>query len=319
MSGIAPAAGLPGADPLRAIGLKLGAVLCFVILQIVVKLMAGAVPAGQIVFFRSLFALPVLVAWLAWRGELSTGFRARRPSAHVWRGVMGTLAMGLSFAGLGLLPLPEVTAISYATPLLVVVFAAMFLGERVDLFRMATVLLGLGGVLIVLAPRMTGFGDGPASPETLGAILVLASAFCAALAQVFVRRMVRTEAASAIVFWFSLTGAGLSLTTLAFGWIVPGPATALLLVSGGLVGGLGQILLTSAYRHADASLIAPFDYASMLLALAAGHFLFAEVPTATMLGGAAVIILAGVLIIWRERQLQIRRGRARAAGAGRPG
>jgi len=79
------------------------------------------------------------------------------------------------------------------------------------------------------------------------------------------------------------------------------------------LGGVGQILLTSSYREADASLVAPFDYASMIFALLIGYFVFAEVPTWTMLGGAALVISAGILIIWRERRLGLERSRGRKA------
>ncbi|QDY70336.1 DMT family transporter [Qingshengfaniella alkalisoli] len=301
-------------NPFRGIILKLAAVSIFVVMQILVKSVSGTIPPGQSMFFRSLFAMPVIVVWLAFRHELRQGLKTRKPMAHVWRGVVGTCAMGLGFAALGLLPLPEVTAISYATPLLVVMFAAMFLGEDVGLFRFLMVMLGLSGVLIVLSPRLTGFEPGVNNAETLGAIVALLGAICAALAQVFVRNMVRTEDAAAIVFWFSVTATVLSLATIPFGWVVPDPKTAGILIVMGLVGGLGQIFLTSAYRFADASLIAPFDYASMILALAAGYFLFNEVPTPTMLTGASVIIGAGILIIWREHKLQIERGRARRGG-----
>lgn len=81
----------------------------------------------------------------------------------------------------------------------------------------------------------------------------------------------------------------------------------------GLLGGAGQILMTSAYRHADASVVAPFDYASMLFALAIGYWAFDEVPTRTMLLGASLVVTAGVLIIWRERRLGIERARQRKA------
>jgi len=137
------------------------------------------------------------------------------------------------------------------------------------------------------------------------------TAVFAALAQVFVRKLVHTEQTAAIVFWFSLTATCLSLVTLSLGWVVPTPWEAALLVGAGLLGGVGQILLTSSYRHADASLVAPFDYASMLFALAFGYFFFAETPTWTMLGGAALIVTAGILIIWRERRLGLERARQR--------
>jgi drug/metabolite transporter (DMT)-like permease len=221
--------------------------------------------------------------------------------------------MGLGFAGLGYLPLPEVTAIGYAAPLLTVIFAAMFLGEEVRIFRISAVALGMTGVLIVLAPRLSIGPESASMAEAFGAMLVLGGAVFAALAQVFVRKLVNTEATAAIVFYFSLTATMLSLVTLPFGWVWPTVTEAVLLIGAGLLGGLGQILLTSSYREADASLVAPFDYVSMIFALAIGYFVFAEVPTWTMLGGAALIVVAGILIIWRERKLGLERAKQRKA------
>ena len=304
----------PHARPLRGIALKLGSVLVFIVMSSLIKATAAHVPGGQAVFFRSAFAIPVIVVWLVWQGALSTGLRASNPLGHVWRGFAGTMAMGLGFAGLAYLPLPEVTAIGYAAPLLTVIFAAMFLNEEVRAFRIAAVALGLVGVLIVLAPRLTVLNaPGASHAEALGALLVLGGAVFAALAQVFVRKLVQTERTPTIVFWFSVTATVLSLATAPFGWVWPTPRETVFLVTAGLLGGVGQILLTSSYREADASLVAPFDYASMLFALAIGYGVFNEVPSLPMLAGAALIVTAGVLIIWRERKLGLERARQRKA------
>lgn len=300
--------------PLHGIAFKVSSVLIFIVMSALIKSTSHHIPAGEAVFFRSFFAIPVIVIWLAFRRELSTGLRTKNPIGHFWRGLMGTLGMGLGFAGLGYLPLPEVTAIGYASPLLVVVFAAMFLGEDVRLFRISCVALGLTGVLIVLSPRLTILsGDAASHREAFGAMLVLCSAFASALAQVFVRKLVNIEKTAAIVFYFSVTSTLLSFVTLPFGWVVPSARELAILITAGLLGGVGQILLTSSYREADASLIAPFDYASMIFALLIGYFVFAEVPTWTMLAGASLVITAGILIIWRERRLGIERTKGRKA------
>lgn len=300
-------------QPLKGIVLKLMAVVLFIAMAALIKATAGHVPPGEAVFFRSFFAIPVILGWLWWRGDLATGLKVNSPASHFWRGFVGTVAMGLGFAGLGLLPFPEVTALGYAAPLLTVIFAAMFLNEQVRFYRISAVALGLVGVLIVLSPRLTAFrGDMIETAQAFGAILVLSGAMCAALAQIYIRKMVSSEQTSAIVFYFSLTSASLSLLTIPFGWVVPAPWEASCLILAGLLGGTAQIFLTSAYRFADASVVAPFDYASMIFALAIGYLVFDEVPTVPMLGGAALVILAGILIIWRERQLGLKRGQARA-------
>ena len=299
-------------SPFRGILYKILSVMTFMGMASLIKAASVEVPPGQAVFFRSFFALPILFGWLALRGELRDGWKTKNPLAHVWRGLAGTLGMGFGFTGLALLPLPEVTAIGYAAPLLVVIFAAMFLGEEVRAFRLSAVALGLVGVLIILSPRLS-IGVEAGSRETLGAVVVLMGATMAALAHVFVRKMVAHESTAAIVFWFTLTSSALGLATLPWGWALPSPAVAVMLVSAGLLGGVGQILMTSSYRYADASLVAPFDYTSMILALIIGYLVFDEVPTATMLLGAAIVIVAGVLIIWRERQLGLQRAQQRKA------
>ncbi|OYX45256.1 MAG: EamA family transporter [Rhodobacterales bacterium 32-67-9] len=301
-------------NPLRGIVLKLCSVAVFMAMASLIKAASDAVPPGEAVFFRSTFAVPVIVVWLIATRSLRTGLATANPLGHFWRGLLGTAAMGFGFAGLGLLPLPEVTAIGYAAPLLTVIFAAMFLGEQVRAFRILSVALGMVGVLIVLSPRLTAISSGQiGAEEALGAVVVLVGAVFASLAQVFVRRLVMEEKTTAIVFYFSINSALLSLVTLPFGWTWPDPASAAMLVVAGLLGGVGQVLLTSSYRHADASVVAPFEYASMLLALGVGYAVFDEVPTRTVLGGAALIVVAGILIIWRESRLGLERNRQRKA------
>jgi drug/metabolite transporter (DMT)-like permease len=296
--------------------LKLGAVTAFVVMQALIKSIEGRVPPGEVVFFRSLFAFPVILSWLAYSGKLRVGLTTQNPMSHVWRGVIGTSAMGLGFAGLPLLPLPEVTALSYAAPILTVIFAAMFLGEQIRLFRMTAVGLGMLGVMIVLAPQLTAVSEGHlGATQALGAMLVLMSATFAALAQIFLRKMVATERAATVVFYFTLSSTLFSLLTIPFGWVLPVGRDAAILILAGLFGGVGQGMLTSAYRFAPASVVAPFDYASMLFAIAIGYFIFAEVPTQVTLAGAALIVAGGILIIWRERQLGLNRDKPRKASS----
>ena len=303
--------------PLRGIIYKLISVVIFIAMSALIKVTAPHIPSGEAVFFRSFFALPIILIWLYHLKELRQGLRVTKPWGHVKRGVMGAVAMLFSFAGLGYLPLPEVTAISYLAPLLTVVFAAIILKEEVRIFRISAVGLGLVGVFIVVWPKLTFFGVAPqahAGPsETLGVALVLTGATFAALAQIFVRRLVQTDKTPAIVFYFSITSIAISLLTIPFGWVWPTFFEAGLLVLAGLFGGVGQIFLTSSYREAEASVVAPFDYASMIFALLIGYFVFAEVPSLTTLAGAALVIFAGILIIWREDRLGIERAKQRRA------
>jgi drug/metabolite transporter (DMT)-like permease len=309
--------------PGTAIALKIGAVFLFMVMAALIKSASDSVPPGQAVFFRSLFAIPVIGLWLWQQDKLRDGFKAQNVLGHVWRGLFGTTAMGLTFAGLALLPLPEVTAIGYATPMFTVIFAALFLGERVRLFRLSAVALGLVGVMIVIAPRL-GLDASYGSAATAGALMVLGASILRALVQIQVRRLVQTDTTSAIVFYFSLTATCVSLLSLPLGWLVPHPsltwtspgATALsLVIAAGLIGGVAQIMVTSSFRFGTASMLAPFDYVSMIFATLIGWVVFSEVPTPTILIGAALVIAGGVLIIWRERQLGLDRSKSKPSSA----
>jgi drug/metabolite transporter (DMT)-like permease len=281
-------------------------------MAVCIKAAAPHVPPGEAVFFRSFFAIPVILVWLIFTSNLRHGLDTLYPMGHVWRGLVGTMSMGLGFTALGLLPLPEATALGYAAPLLTVIFAAMFLGEEVRAFRLTAVAIGLVGVIIVLAPRLTVTSLGEASVfQAVGAMAALLGAVFAALAQVFVRKLIKSEATAPIVFYFSATATLLSLVTIPFGWVVPTPRETAFLVSAGLLGGIGQVLLTESYRNAEVGVIAPFDYVSMILALVLGYVIFEEIPTYSMLSGALLIVSAGLFIIWRERRLGIQRAAAR--------
>ena len=303
-------------NPTKGIVMKLSAVTLFFFMAVLIKASSEHVPPGQAVFFRSFFAIPVIVGWLIWQRELATGLKVANPMAHFWRGLVGTMGMGCGFAALGMLPLPEVTALEFAAPLLTVIFAAMFLGEQVRVFRLTAVAMGLIGVIIVLSPRLTLLQEGNVETvAALGAIVALTGAIFKALAQIHIRNMVRTERTAAIVFYFSITSSALALVTIPFGWVWPTGIEAAMLIGAGVLGGLGQLFLTSCYRYADASVVAPFDYASMVLALVFGYLLFAEAPTRNMLIGAGLVVFAGLVILYRERKLgllqQEERARAR--------
>ncbi|WDR06458.1 DMT family transporter [Devosia rhodophyticola] len=295
------------------IGLKIAAVCIFVSMSTMLKAAEG-IPAGQLVFFRSAFAIIPVLIMLAVRGELKQGFMTKRPLGHLWRGLIGITSMSLGFYGLTQLPLPESIAISYATPLLIVVLSAIILKEQVRLYRWAAVIVGLIGVLVILWPRLSILSGGTAvGGQSIGALAALGAAFFAAAAMLQVRNLVQTEMTATIVLYFFIAGSSLSLLSLPFGWVMPNPQQLSLLIGAGLAGGVAQILVTQCYRYADMSVIAPFDYTSMLLGLAVGYILFAETPTLPMLAGAILVVGAGIFIILREHQLGLKRRRANAA------
>ncbi|MBX3581325.1 MAG: DMT family transporter [Rhizobiaceae bacterium] len=301
-------------NALLGIGLKMASVSVFVGMSSFIKA-AGQLPPGQLVFFRSFFAIIPVLIYLAYQGELRAAIYTRRPFGHIARGVIGVCSMGLSFFALTRLPLPEAVTINYAQPLFVVMFSALFLGEVVRGYRWSAVIVGLVGVVIVSWPKLSLVSGGASlgSDELAGVIAAFCAAAVSAVAMLQVRSLVSTEKSAVIVIWFSLTASVVGLMTLPFGWKTPDMWQATFLVSAGFCGGIAQIFMTEAYRHAEASTVAPFEYTSIVLAIVVGYLVFEERPTVHIIVGGAIVIAAGIFIVWRERQLGIERRNARKA------
>ncbi|HEX2136782.1 MAG TPA: DMT family transporter [Microvirga sp.] len=303
--------------PFLGILLKVLSALAFTTMAASLKVVSAGYPTGELVFFRSFFALAPLLLWLAWQGDLRTAVRTDNLKGHLKRGVFGSAGMFSGFVALSYLPLHDAIAIGYATPLIVVVLAALVLKETVRAYRWTAVAVGFVGVLIMLSPHLV-------APRTLegasgfGAMIALLGACCSAGATVQVRRLTATERTGAIVLYFTLLTTLLGLATIVLGWRLPPPRDFLLLVLVGVLGGVGQILLTSCYRYADTSIIAPFEYTTMIWALLFGWFVFGELPTRAVVAGAAIVAAAGIFVLWRESQLGLERPRGVETASQRP-
>jgi drug/metabolite transporter (DMT)-like permease len=318
---------------LLGILLKIAATFVFAAMSAIIKTVSVRFPVGEIVLFRSVFAMATLVLWLARRGEFPRALRTRRKLGHVGRSIAGSGGMFGSFIALSLLPLADATAFTFVSPLLIVPMAAMALGETVRPYRWAAVGVGFAGVLVMLSDDLGhGAGATAAAGYAAGAAVALCGAACTAVAMIQTRRLARSEATGAIVFYFTTVTAAISaiLLLLAAFWpsgapgadflagqtfVAPGALEFCLLASIGLLGGAGQILMTHSYRFADASIVAAFDYVSMIWAATFGYAFFAETPSAAVLAGAAIVTAAGVFVLWRERP---RRGVRPVAAAAAP-
>ena len=310
----------PSPDLLKAIGFKLISALIFAAMSALVRQLSEATPVGQMVFFRSACAIPPVLVIYAFRGELMSALRTNRFFGHLLRGTVSVSGMFTNFAALARLPLADATAIQFCSPLITVALAAIILKERVRVYRWTAVAVGFGGVIIMLIPnfnfdRYAAAGIGGAA--ALGSIFALINAFCNAGAVIQTRRLTQSETTSSIVFYFSLVCALAGLVTLPFAWHTPTQGQLMALVATGILGGLGQIFMTQSYRYATASVIAPFDYTSLIWALLLGYWVFGELPSALIYVGALVVAAAGLFVIWRERQLGIVRA-PEAQGPRRP-
>ncbi|MCB8821182.1 DMT family transporter [Microvirga rosea] len=307
--------------PLLGISLKILSAFVFTLMSAGLKTLSSVYPVGELVFFRCFFALIPLLTWLAWQGDLINAVRTEHVAGHFLRGLIGTSSMYLGFAALAYLPLHDTIAIGYASPLIVVILAALLLKEKVRAYRWTAVGIGFVGVLIMLSPflKLGSFSGGLGAGSSIGAFFSLMGAVCSAGATIQVRRLTQTERTGAIVFYFFILASGLSLLTIPLGWVVPSLSDLLLFILVGILGGIGQILLTQSYRFADTSILAPFEYTTMIWALLLGWFVFGDLPTAAVMSGAAIVAGTGLFIVWRERKLGLERAKALETAAQRPG
>lgn len=306
-------------NPLIGIALKVVSALSFTIMAALIKLLSDRFPVGELVFFRSFFALIPLLIWLKWLGEWPHATYTSNRMGHIRRGVVGTAAMFSSFTALHFLPLPEATALGYTTPLIAVALAAIFLRETVRIYRWTAVAIGFIGVLVMLWPQLgRPFSGAPLDAAAIGAAFALAGSLFGGISTIEIRRLTQSETTGAIVFYFSLMSSVMGALTIFLGWRLPTLNETMLLIVIGIFGGIGQILITQAYQYADASLVAPFEYTSMVWALLLGWFVFSELPQTTILVGAGIVILSGLFIILREHQLGLERKRQREASPSKP-
>jgi drug/metabolite transporter (DMT)-like permease len=282
-----------------AIAIKMISVMLFAVMSTLVRYLGDGVPVGQVVFFRSVFAIVPVVVIYAWRRELAAAVRTGRPFGHVTRGLISVVGMFLNFAALARLQLVDATAIGFASPLITVALAALILKEHVRAYRWSAVAIGFSGVIVMMWPYLDVtrlFAAG--SPEsTVGALCAITAAFTNAGTVIQTRRLTDSETTSSIVFYFSLICAIAGACTLPF-----------------LLGGLSHIFLTESYRYAAASVVAPFDYTAMLWAFLLGYTFFDELPNVYIFVGSAIVCAAGLFVIWRERQLGVERVRSVLGG-----
>ena len=279
--------------------LRIGATFFFTAMMVFVKLLAGAIPLGQIIFFRSAVALIPLVLFLMWTREFPRGLYTKRPVAHVLRCTLGCGAMFASFASLAYLPIAHASILGYLAPLMAVALAWLFLNETVTPMRWISVALGFVGVLVLVVPELTAaeLNEG----YLIGAGLAIVMAVLTAGAKIQIRNLALTENAGAIAFYFALTCAIIGLITVVNGWLAPTPTQLLCLVGSGLAGGVAHIMMTLALQQAEVSKLAPFEYLALVFAVIADATVFQQVPGLSFYSATGIILAAMWMITFKDK------------------
>ncbi len=265
----------------------------FSVMAVLAKHLGETLHAFQIAFFRSVVGFLVLLPLVmrAGWGVLRTSV----PGLHFGRSATGAVAMMCGFYALTHLPLATATAITFTRPLFLIVIAVLLLGEPVRWRRWSATLAGFIGVLVMLRP-----GAGTLDPAVF---VALGQALAAALIVVFLKRMPPEEKHVTVLFFTAVFTTLVTLGPALWVWRMPDAATLAIAVAMGTVGVTAQAAVVRAYRIAEATAVAPFDYARLLFATGFGIVLFAEIPDVWLILGAGIIVASTVYIARREARL----------------
>lgn len=255
-----------------------------------VKHVGKDIPSVQMVFFRSLIAVGVVLPFMFRAGV--GAFRTRRPWMHALRTGVGTLGMFCVFYAFAHLPLAETVAIVFSRPLFAVGLAILFLGEAVGRRRVTAAVVGFAGVLVMVRPGTAAF-----DPASLYAVT---AAITAGSIAVIIKKLSATETTASIILWFSVGSTVITFIPSLFVWVEPTPLQWVYLLLIGVVGGAGQAALTKGFSTGDTSFVTPFDYSRLIFATLIGLFVFAEVPDGWAILGALIIVGSGYYIARRE-------------------
>ena len=280
-------------ENLRGMVAMLVAVGMFSVMDTIMKLLAAHYPAIQVAALRSLAALPLVFAWVAWRGALRSVLQVNWP-LHLLRAGLGIAMLSLFAFGLKDLSLAAAYTILFIGPILITALSVAMLRERVSPQRWIAVAIGMAGVLVALRPGGGGF-------LTIGAIAILATAVCYAISAISARILARTDRTEHMMFWLMIMMATGATALAAPGWVAIDPGHALLLGGLAISGFFGQMALNEAFARGEASSVAPFQYSALAWGMAIDWILWQTLPDRSTLLGAAIIIASGVYLLRHEK------------------
>ena len=270
-------------------------VICFSIMDICVKWL-DYYPVGQVLFLRFFIGF-IPIFFIIPREKIFSFYKTSRPGLHAFRAITGALAIIALFYGLRELPLADVVSLTFGGPIFVTIASIFFLSEQVGIKRWSAVFIGFIGMLLIIQPAFLDLNYYYIAP-------IIFCIFFACVA-ISVRSLSKTEANYTIAFYFTSLCTIIGLCSIFFvDWIMPSKIDFLIFIILGLCGSAGNLLLTPSYRFADASLVTPIKYLSLIFAIIFGFFIWSEVPKVLTLLGAALVVLSSLIIFVRETKLK---------------
>ena len=265
-------------------------VCTFSVMDLLVK-WSSDYPTGEVLFFRGFFGL-LPTYFLIPKNKLKTFYTTERSKEHLFRCLMGLMALIAIVVALRELPLAVVVSLSYAAPLFITVLSIFLLSEKVGVFRWLAVIIGFIGVIIIAEPGFKG----------MNYLYFLPLIFCIGMAfvTIMIRKLSTTEPIWLISIFFTITISIAGLATIPMGWKMPNFQDFILLALIGVTGGSANLFLTQSYKLSEVSLVAPLKYLALVFAIFFGYFIWNEIPTIKTLIGASLVVLSSLIIFRRE-------------------
>ncbi len=248
----------------------------------------------EVAFFRNLFGLVVIVPLVVRFGPRL--FHTQKLGLHLLRALINAVSMVAFFIGLSMTPLARVTAIAFTAPLFTALFSALFLGEVFRWRRWTAIIVGFIGALVILRPGLDAVDT--------GSLLVIFSSLLWAIAMIDIKVLARTESSATITAYVTVLMTPLTLVPALFFWQMPSPGMWGWLIFIGVIGTLGQFIVTEAIKLADMTVLMPFDFLKLVWAAFLGMLFFAEIPDVFTWVGAAIVFASSFYIVWREAKLR---------------
>lgn len=277
---------------MRAVLFMLLAINLLPFMNVAAKFLSGDYHTVQVVWARYTgHLLFVMIMFMPRRG-LSL-LKATKPGIHIIRSMLMFLATVCFFTALRFIDVPVASAINFTSPLIVTALAAPFLGEAVGIRRWTAVAIGFAGALIIIRP-----GGGEAH---WAMVLVLGTALCYATYQIYTRKFSAADPPETSITYIAIVGAVISSVALPFYWVTPvSIVDGLLFALLGFIGGLGHYFVIRAFQHGEASLLSPFNYGQLVMAIVLSYFVFGTFPDLWTFVGGGIIISSGLYITYRE-------------------
>jgi len=269
--------------------------LSFVIMDVLIKKLTNNFPTNEIIFFRCLFGLIPVTFMMYWT---KSSIKTSKIKLHIYRALVASLAMFAFFKSFHLLPLAEVSSISFASIMITTILAIYLLNEKVGLRRWIAIFLGFIGILIILRPGSNIFN--------FYMLLPLLGATALSVAIIIMKAVLKFDKPPTCSFYMHTLVVLIMVGTLFFNFTTPTYKQLFLFFCMGFIGGIAQILATNAYRISEVSILAPIDYSSIIWAITFGIIFFADYPNLYVILGSLIIVISTYYIIYRERKLGLK-------------